>query len=113
MEQSTRYAVERDASGNPYLLARLRWPDIAEAVSPHDRLWTTNWHLFNMLYESTGEWVGEDYARELALSWGASFDAVRAVLAKPPKAPNQMTPDELRTWAEGVAAGLKPPPVDA
>jgi hypothetical protein len=66
------YAVE-EADGKPYLLARLRWPDVAEAISPHQTEWKTNRRLFDMLYSSDGAIVSAEEAGRLAASWGARF----------------------------------------
>jgi len=66
------FAFER-AAGAPYILARLRWPDLAESISPHNPEWTTQRSMFYMLYDSSGEWVSEEYAREFAESWGATW----------------------------------------
>lgn len=64
------YAVERTGRV-PYVLARLRWPDLAECISPKYPEWRTHRRMFYMLYDSSGEIVSEEYARKLADQWGA------------------------------------------
>lgn len=56
------YATE-SVDGVPYLLARLRWPDLAEVISPHRPEWHEDRNQFRMLYGSDGAWISEDDAR--------------------------------------------------
>ena len=66
------YVVER-RGGVPYLLARLHWPDTAEAVSPSHPVWKSSQSLFDKLHGSDGELVTEGDAMRLAQSWGAPW----------------------------------------
>lgn len=71
-EMTVTYATD-SADGVPYVLARLRWPDLAETISPHNPEWTTQRSAFAMLYDSSGELVSEEVARKLADRWGATW----------------------------------------
>ena len=83
MTDTVKYAVER-AAGVPYMLVRLRWPDIAESINPHDVTWKPDYALFDKLYNSDGELISAGDALRLAQSWGGTLpdDGAKGVMAK-------------------------------
>ena len=83
MADTVKYAVER-AAGVPYMLVRLRWPDIAESINPHDVTWKPDYALFDKLYNSDGELISAGDALRLAQSWGGTLpdDGAKGVMAK-------------------------------
>ena len=69
---SITYIVEPDAK-NPWLLARVRFPDLCEAIGPKRPEWTHSLDFMDLVHGSDGEIVTEDEARKLAESWGATL----------------------------------------
>ncbi|MGC9961723.1 MAG: hypothetical protein ABSE47_07445 [Acidimicrobiales bacterium] len=61
---------------NPYLLARVRWPDVAQAISSGCSEWQHDPGIFDLPYHPGCEKVTADEASEIASRWDAtlSFD---------------------------------------
>jgi hypothetical protein len=56
---------------NPILLARVRWPDVAEAISLGRAQWQTDPGLFDLPYDPHGTAVSREQAEQIAADWGA------------------------------------------
>ena len=69
-----QYLVLPDVS-NPWLLARVRWPDVFQAISPARRDWQTDPGLFDLPYDPSSAAVTLDEAV------GVSGRAMLAALA--------------------------------
>lgn len=68
------YIVE-PSFDNPVLLARLRFPDLSEAISKANTTWKHSPALMDLMHGSDGEVVTEAEARKIAASWGALLDS--------------------------------------
>ena len=67
-----QYLVLPDAA-NPYLLARVRWPDVFEAISPVRPDWQVDPGLFDLPYDPTSTLVTSERAAAIAAEWGAQL----------------------------------------
>lgn len=70
--REVRYVVLPNAS-TPYLLARVRWPDIFEAISPARPAWRSDPGLFDLPYDPSSETITEEQAAAIAAEWGATL----------------------------------------
>ena len=68
---------------NPFLLARVRWPDIAQAISPGRPGWRDDPGLFDLPYDRASVPVTAAEAEAIATSWGAPFEAMQPGEARP------------------------------
>ena len=68
--QEVLYVVLPDAT-NPYLLARVRWPDVSQAISPVHTDWQADPGLFDLPYSPSGTRVTLEQATAIAAVWGA------------------------------------------
>jgi hypothetical protein len=69
-----QYFVVPDAT-HPHLLARVRWPDVFEAISPVRPDWQVDPGLFDLPYDSTSSRVTLEQAAAIAAEWGAELCA--------------------------------------
>ena len=67
-----RYVTLTD-DGRPILLARVRWPDVAEAITLGRSEWQTDPGLFDLPYDPHGTQVTRDRAEEIVAEWGAQL----------------------------------------
>ena len=67
-----QYLVLPDST-NPYLLARVRWPDVFEAISPVRPDWQVDPGLFDLAYDPTSTRVTLEEAAAIAADWGAQL----------------------------------------
>jgi hypothetical protein len=72
LQNEIQYLVLRDAT-EPFLLARVRWPDIFQAISPARPTWQDDPGLFDLPYSPAGTEIGYDEAARLATKWGAAL----------------------------------------
>jgi hypothetical protein len=100
-----RYFVLLDGT-RPYLLGRVRWPDVAQGISVTSPQWRDDPGLFDLPYEPVAAQVTPADAATIATSWGAPFppDAARHPSAPPifrrmPANWAQMAPAEKRSWS--------------
>jgi hypothetical protein len=70
--EGIRYFVEPSVEA-PDMLARVRWPDVAERILSTDPNWTTFPWLMDMLHTSDGANCTPEFAEKLAAEWGASI----------------------------------------
>ena len=66
------YFVLPDAV-NPCILARVRWPDVFEAISPTRADWQQDPGLFDLPYDPGRREVSAEQAEEIARAWGATL----------------------------------------
>jgi hypothetical protein len=64
-----QYLVLPDAT-NPYLLARVRWPDVFQAISPARPDWQDDLGLFDLPYDPNSTPVTRDEAAAIVAEWG-------------------------------------------
>jgi hypothetical protein len=97
-------------SSDPYLVARIRWPDVAEAISLGCPEWQHDVGLFDLPYDHHSRSLTEDEAAMWAARWGATLP--QGALAEPPlvlirRMPatwSNPSPADRRAWAlDGVA----------
>jgi hypothetical protein len=81
-----RYVVLSDPS-NPSLLARVRWPDVFEAISPARPDWLADPGLFDLPYDSSARTITREQAAAIAAEWGSLLPADDA---EAPPAPSLM-----------------------
>jgi hypothetical protein len=67
-----QYFVLPDAT-HPHLLARVRWPDVFEAISPVRPDWQVDPGLFDLPYDPTSTLVTLEQAVAIAADWGAQL----------------------------------------
>jgi hypothetical protein len=99
-----QYLVLRDNAG-PYLLARVHWPDTAQAISPGCSDWLDDPGLFDLPYEPSVVKVSLAEACVIVADWGSHVPSG----ARPPTPRNtfirrmpadwsNLTPAERRAW---------------
>ena len=90
---------------HPYLLARVRWPDVAQAMSEDCPGWLDDPGLFDLPYEPASERVTNARAAQIAAEWGAQLPLDSTpVLSEPrfrriPATWSDMVPVEKRSWS--------------
>ena len=100
-----RYLVLADRAV-PYLLARVRWPDVAQAVSATSPDWIEDLGLFDLPYDPSAVTVSFPQAASVAAGWGTQLQPevaanLPAYIRRMPANWSDMSPSELRTW--GIA----------
>jgi PilZ domain len=101
-----RYLVLADRAA-PYLLARVRWPDVAQAISASCPDWLDDPGLFDLPYDPGSVTVSFAQAASVAAGWGRQLRAEPAhdapsLLRRMPANWSDMTPAERHAW------GLEP-----
>jgi hypothetical protein len=92
-------------SSHPYVLARVRWPDVAQAISEDCPGWLDDPGLFDLPYEPASERVSSARAAQIAAGWGAQLrlDSTSGFseprLRRIPATWSDMVPVEKRSWA--------------
>jgi hypothetical protein len=99
-----QYLVLRDNAG-PYLLARVHWPDTAQAISPGCSDWLDDTGLFDLPYEPSAVKVSLAEAGVIAADWGSHVPSgVRpptprnTFIRRMPADWSNLTPAERRAW---------------
>ena len=98
----------------PYLLARVRWPDVAQAISAASPGWLDDQGLFDLPYDPSAVPVSFPQAASVAAGWGTQLHAeaaegVPSYLRRMPANWSDLTPSERRTWGiEFVGRGRGP-----
>lgn len=87
----------------PFLLARVRWPDVAQAVSEASPIWIDDPGLFDLPYEPSAVAVSYDQAATLAAGWGSRLDALvtadaPSYIRRMPANWSDLSPSERHTW---------------
>ena len=100
-----KYFVLADRT-SPYLLARVRWPDIAQGVTAGCRDWQDDPGLFDLPYDPNSALVTVVQATAIAAGWGASLPSNTVVSSSLPPLIRRMpanwsnlSPAEKRAWS--------------
>src|SRR5271166_907346 len=95
---------------NPYLLARVRWPDVAQAISAGRPDWQYDAGLFDLPYDPSSATVTLSQATSIAERWGAYLlsdtgDSVPSLIRRMPANWSNLVPAEKRAWSLEFIAG--------
>jgi hypothetical protein len=96
-------------AGEPFLLARVRWPDVAQAVTPGCLEWQEDVGLFDLPGDPGSAPVTLDQAVDIAVGWGAQLPSEPTVGSGPllirrmPANWSDMPPAERRAWSLDLA----------
>jgi hypothetical protein len=87
----------------PFLLARVRWPDVAQALSAASPEWLEDMGLFDLPYDPNAVGVSFDQAAALVSAWGRVLHAepdesAAAYIRRMPANWSDLTPSERRAW---------------
>ncbi len=72
MTPELKYYVLGDST-NPYLLARIRWPDVSHAITAGCRDWQDDIGLFDLPYDPGASPVTTEHASAIASGWGTTL----------------------------------------
>jgi len=92
-------------TAEPYLLARVRWPDVAQAISEDCPGWLDDPGLFDLPYDPAGQRVSSLRAAEIAAEWGAELPHgsspgfSRPRIRRVPPSWSNMVPVEKWSWS--------------
>ena len=97
-----QYMVLAD-SVNPYLLARVRFPDVAQAVSAARPEWQHDPGLFDLPYDPSSATVTYARAAAIAAEWGANIaldttEAVPSLIRRMPANWSNLVSAEKHAW---------------
>jgi hypothetical protein len=97
-----RYLVLADRAV-PYLLARVRWPDVAQAISAARPDWLDDPGLFDLPYDPSAVTVSFSQAASVAAVWGRRLhtepaENAPAYVRRMPANWSDLSPSERRTW---------------
>jgi hypothetical protein len=97
-----RYFVLADRA-MPYLLGRVRWPDVAQAISAANPDWLDDPGLFDLPYDPSAVEVSFPQAASIAAGWGRRLHAepaegVPSYLRRMPANWSDLSLSEQRTW---------------
>ncbi len=97
-----RYLVLTDQAV-PYLLARVRWPDVAQAISSAAPDWLDDPGLFDLPYDPSAVPVNFPQAASVAASWGRQLrpeaaEGVPSYIRRMPANWSDLSPSERRAW---------------
>jgi hypothetical protein len=103
-----RYFVLADRAV-PYLLARVRWPDVAQAISAVNPDWLDDPGLFDLPYDPSAVAVSFPQAASVAAGWGRRLTAEVAenapsYIRRMPANWSDLSPSERRTWGIELVA---------
>ncbi|MGA3353000.1 MAG: PilZ domain-containing protein [Acidimicrobiales bacterium] len=105
-----QYLVLPD-SVRPYLLARVRWPDVAQAISAGRPYWQHDPGLFDLPYEPSSATVTPAEAALIAASWGARLsdptDPVPFLFRRMPPNWSYLVPAERHAWSLEFVLGRR------
>ncbi len=99
-----QYLVLPDRA-NPYLLARVRWPDVFQAISPIRPEWQDDPGLFDLPYDPSSWPVTREEAADIAAEWGAHIPAddatpaPRPLMRRMPANWSNLSRAEKRAWS--------------
>src|SRR5471030_1772680 len=100
-----RYLVLPDAI-KPQILARVRWPDVAQAISAGCPHWQEDIGLFDLPHDPISTPVTRVQAAAIALSWGANLpsdstprESGPLLIRRMPSNWSNLAPAEKRAWS--------------
>jgi hypothetical protein len=87
----------------PYLLARVRWPDVAQAITARSPDWLDDPGLFDLPYDPSAVTVSFPQATCVAAGWGrplhpGSAEGVPSYIRRMPANWSDLSPSERRAW---------------
>jgi len=87
----------------PYLLARVRWPDIAQAITAGKPDWLDDPGLFDLPYDASAVRVSFAQAASVAASWGVQLaaeitDGASSFIRRMPANWSDLSPAERRAF---------------
>ena len=103
-EPELRYLVIPNTT-NPYLLARVRWPDVAQAITAGCPDWLEDPGLFDLPDDPSSSTVTFDQAAAIAAAWGVSLSEETlhpsgpSLIRRMPANWSDLAPAEIRAWA--------------
>jgi hypothetical protein len=103
-----QYLVLPDIT-RPYLLARVRWPDVCQAISPGRPLWQDDPGLFDLPHDPRSTRVTLREATAIATHWGIRLDSAAAsppalsLIRRMPSDWFDLSPAERRAWSIDLA----------
>lgn len=109
-----RYFVLADRAV-PYLLARVRWPDVSQAITARSPDWLDDPGLFDLPYDPGAVTVSFPQAACVAAGWGrplhpGSADGVPSYIRRMPANWSDLSPSERRAWGlESLGRGRSSP----
>jgi hypothetical protein len=97
-----KYLVLADRA-MPYLLAKVRWPDVAQAMSVRIPDWLDDPGLFDLPYDPSSVMVSFPQAASVAASWGRQLqpgaaEGVPSYIRRMPANWSDLSPSERRAW---------------
>ena len=102
-----KYLVMPDPT-DPWLLARVRWPDVFQAISAADPEWRSDPGLFDLPYDPCSTAVGPDHAKAIAAAWGAHLPSAEegavpgpTLIRRMPTNWSEMSPAAKQAWSIG------------
>jgi len=104
--KNIQYLVLPDVQ-NPWLLARVRWPDVFQAISPARPHWQSDPGLFDLPYDPSGVPVTAQRAEAIAAEWGATLPSEAdgsvgpSFIRRMPANWSNLSPAEKRAWCIG------------
>ena len=112
-EHEAQYLVLGD-SAHPYLLARVRWPDVAQAISEDRPGWLDDPGLFDLPYDPAGERVSRGGRRRSPPSGApnspsSGYRVLRPTARQIPATWSDMVPVEKRSWSLEHVTTVHPP----
>ena len=101
-QDEVRYLVLTDRAA-PYLLARVRWPDVAQAITVGNPDWLDDVGLFDLPYSPSAVRVTFSQAAAVAAGWGRQLtregaDGVPSFIRRLPANWSDLSPAERRAW---------------
>lgn len=107
-----QYLVLPDIT-TPYLLAMVRWPDVAQAISVGRPEWQGDQGLFDLPYDPGSVQVTPTHAASIAARWGARLpsegqDPPSSLIRRMPANWSNLVPAEKRAWSLEYLAGRRP-----
>ncbi len=109
VEAEVRYLV-LPATKNPHLLARVRWPDVAQGISAGRPYWQDDPGLFDLPYDPNCAEVTLVEAASIAAGWGVQLhsgapDSVISFIRRMPANWSNLVPAERRAWSVDYISG--------
>jgi hypothetical protein len=104
-KSSVQYLVFPD-DRSPFLLALVRWPDVAQAISPARPDWQEDPGLFDLPYDPNSVAISIERASAIADSWGASLPldgsaptTAHTIIRRMPANWSELAPVEVYDWS--------------
>ncbi len=106
-----QYLVLPDVT-NPYLLAMVRWPDVAQAISVGRPEWQGDQGLFDLPYDPSSVRVTPVQAASIAARWGAHLPSERqdppsSLIRRMPANWSNLVPAERYAWSLEAVGGWR------